>query len=51
MFLYSLMAEGGVPEALLLQEGLHSRVMKGLLVEIEAEGGATLSLGTAERIK
>jgi hypothetical protein len=40
MFLYSLMAEGGLPEALLAQEGLYRRVVLGLLEEMEAEGGA-----------
>ncbi|MBF0401165.1 MAG: hypothetical protein HQL90_10405 [Magnetococcales bacterium] len=39
MFLYSLMAEGGLPQALLSQKGLYRRVVMGLLAEIEAEGG------------
>ena len=40
MFLYSLMAEGGLPQALLVaQQGLYRRVVLGLLAEIEAEGG------------
>lgn len=37
-YLYSLMAEGGLPEALLMQDGLYRRVVKGLLADIEAEG-------------
>ena len=40
MFLYSLMAEGGIPMALLKQPGLYRDVVMGLLLEIEAEGGA-----------
>ena len=40
MFLYSLMAEGGIPEALLRSPGLYRRVVLGLLREIEIEGGA-----------
>ena len=39
MFLYSLMAEGGLPQALLAQEGLYRRVVLGVLADIEAEGG------------
>ena len=40
MSLYSLMAEGGIPQALLVaQQGLYRRVVLGLLAEIEAEGG------------
>ena len=39
MFLYSLMAEGGMPEALLRQPGLYRDVVMGLLIEMEAEGG------------
>ena len=38
MFLYSLMAEGGIPEALLKEEGLYRNVVMGLLADIEAEG-------------
>ncbi len=41
MFLYSLMAEGGFPEALLKEPGLYRNVVMGLLAEIEAEGGST----------
>ncbi len=37
MFLYSLMAEGGFPEALLKEPGLYRNVVMGLLAEIEAE--------------
>lgn len=39
MFLYSLMAEGGIPEALLSNPGLYRDVVLGLLKEIETEGG------------
>ena len=40
MFLYSLMAEGGLPQALMVvQLGLYRRVVLGLLADIEAEGG------------
>ena len=39
MFLYSLMAEGGIPEALLGSQGLYRDVVLGLLREIEREGG------------
>ena len=39
LFLYSLMAEGGLPEAVLRQPGLYKTVFLGLLNEIEAEGG------------
>ena len=38
MFLYSLMAEGGLPQALLTHEGLYRRVVLGLLADIETEG-------------
>ncbi len=38
MFLYSLVAEGGIPEALLKEAGLYRNVVMGLLAEIEAEG-------------
>ncbi|MDI3337950.1 STY4851/ECs_5259 family protein [Defluviimonas aestuarii] len=38
-YLYSLMSEGGLPQALLQQQGLYNRVVVGLLREIEAEGG------------
>ena len=39
MFLYSLLAEGGIPEALLRESGLYRNVVMGLLAEIEAEDG------------
>ena len=39
MSLYSLMAEGGIPEILLKEPGLYRGVVMGLLSEIEAEGG------------
>lgn len=39
MYLYSLMAEGGIPEALLRASGLYRNVVMGLLSEIENEGG------------
>lgn len=38
LYLYTLMAEGGLPQALLMQHGLYSRVVKGLLADIEVEG-------------
>ncbi|WP_432679606.1 STY4851/ECs_5259 family protein [Nioella aestuarii] len=38
-YLYSLMSEGGLPQALLRQQGLYNRVVVGFLREIEAEGG------------
>jgi hypothetical protein len=38
LYLYTLMAEGGLPQALLIQQGLYGRVVKGLLADIEAEG-------------
>ncbi len=38
MFLYSLMAEGGLPDAVLRQESLYKDVFLGLLREIEADG-------------
>ncbi len=40
MFLYSIVAEGGIPEALLKETGLYRNVVMGLLAEIEAEGGS-----------
>ena len=39
MFLYSLVAEGGLPESFLKDEGLYRSVVIGLLAEIEAESG------------
>lgn len=44
MYLYSLMAEGGLPEALLQQKGLYRRVVMGLLREIEMNGLHQLDL-------
>lgn len=38
LYLYTLMAEGGLPQALLVQPGLYQRVIKGLLSDIEGEG-------------
>ena len=49
MFLYSLMAEGGIPEALLRSPGLYRDVVLGLLTEIESEGG-TAAESWSERI-
>jgi len=40
MFLYTLMAEGGLPQTLLAQQGLYRRAVLGLLKDIGAEGGA-----------
>ena len=40
LFLYSLMAEGGIPEGLVKEPGLYRDVVVGVLAEIEAEGGA-----------
>ena len=37
LYLYTLMAEGGLPQALLVQAGHYQRVIKGLLSDIEAE--------------
>ena len=39
LYLYSLMAEGGLPEALLQELGRYRRVVMGLLGAIEAEDG------------
>jgi len=39
MFLYSLMAEGGIPEVLLKEPGLYRDIVMGLLAEIESEDG------------
>ncbi|MDE0305580.1 MAG: STY4851/ECs_5259 family protein [Albidovulum sp.] len=39
LFLYSLLAEGGIPEALLRESRLYRNAVMGLLAEIEAEGG------------
>ncbi len=40
LYLYSLMAEGGIPEALLADAGLYRNVVMGVLGDIEAEGGS-----------
>ena len=40
LYLYSLMAEGGIPEALLADAGLYRSVVMGVLSDIEAEGGS-----------
>ena len=39
MFLYTLMAEGGIPESLLKNPGNFRNVVLGLLRDVEAEGG------------
>lgn len=39
MFLYSLMAEGGLPEALLKNEGRYRQILTGFVSEIETEWG------------
>jgi hypothetical protein len=49
MRVYTLMAEGGLPQKLLAQEGLYRRVVLGLLGEIETER-AVHSPGPADRI-
>ena len=41
MYLYSLMAEGGIPASLLQNHGLYRDVVLGVLKEIEREGGAS----------
>lgn len=38
LYLYSLMAEGGLPQALLAQQGLYGRVIRCLIADIETEG-------------
>lgn len=40
LYLYSLMAEGGIPEALLADAGLYRSVVLGVLGDMEAEGGS-----------
>ena len=42
LFLYSLLAEGGIPEELLKESGLYRNVVMGLVAEIEAEGGSAV---------
>ena len=39
LFLYSLLSERGIPEALLREPGLYRDVVMGLIAEIELEGG------------
>ena len=41
MFLYTLMAEGGIPESLLKNPGNFRNVILGLLRDVEAEGGTS----------
>ena len=41
MYLYSLMAEGGIPASLLQNHGLYRDMVLGALKEIEREGGAS----------
>ena len=41
MFLYTLMAEGGIPESLLVNPGNFRNVVLGLLRDVEAEGGTS----------
>ena len=41
MYLYSLMAEGGIPASLLQNHGLYRDVVLGVLKEIEREGGSS----------
>jgi hypothetical protein len=50
LYLYSLLVEGGLPEALLTQEGLYRRVILGLVKDIEAEGGGRAGALVAEEI-
>lgn len=38
LYLYTLMAEGGLPQSLLVEDGLYGRVVKGLLAEMESHG-------------
>lgn len=45
LFLYTLMAEGGIPEALLKEQGIYRDVVMGSLSDLERAGGlATKSL-------
>lgn len=45
LFLYTLMAEGGLPDTLLRQEGLYRQVVMNLVSEIEEMNGRGLSSG------
>lgn len=49
MYVYSLLAEGGIPQSLLAQEGLYQRVLLGLVADLESEGGIHAA-SLAERI-
>lgn len=49
LYLYSLMAEGGLPQSLLVEDGLYGRVVKGLLAEMESHG-PTISDGVGMTI-
>jgi hypothetical protein len=51
LYLFTLLAEGGVPDPMLRQgNSVYRRVVLGLLNEIEREGGAGLDLAIAEQI-
>ena len=43
LYLFSLLLEGGLPEALLTQEGLYRRVVLGLVEDVDREGGIRAS--------
>ena len=49
LYLYSLMAEGGIPETLLANVGLYRSVVMGVLGDLEAEGGTNAEIW-ADRI-
>lgn len=51
LFLYSLMAEGGLPDALLAEAGRYRAMLIGLVREIEAEGalGSAMAEAAARR--
>src|SRR5271165_4195567 len=49
MYVYSLLAEGGIPQSLLAQDGLYQRVLLGLVADLETEGGIHAA-SLAERI-
>jgi hypothetical protein len=51
LYLFTLLAEGGVPDPMLRQgNSVYRRVVLGLLNEIEREGGAALEPAIAEQI-
>ncbi len=51
LYLFTLLAEGGVPDPMLRQgNGVYRRVVLGILNEIEREGGVALDPGIAEQI-